>query len=203
MLNSAPAPQVSDRDLDLVRSRIGRAVGRAGLTGADRDDLSQHALVELCRRAHRYDAGRGPRDAFVANVALNAVANVVERRCAAKRDWRRCRVSLDDEVLTASGSRLPRVATVADDEHAVRTRGARLGPVERADLRLDMATVLAGLPERRRRVCWLLMRLNPTDAAWELGIARGTLHEIVRRIREEFERAGLDAYVNTSAGGRR
>ena len=201
MLDATPSALVQDQDLMLARHHAGRAVGRGGLTRDDRDDLEQQALLELCVRMRQFDAERGPRDSFVIHVARHAAARVVEQRTAARRCWRRCRASLQDEVETANGT-IALAETVAADDHARRTRGARLTGIERDDLRLDVQAVLDRLPPGLRVVCDLLMRLGPTDAAAALGVPRGTFHDMVRRVRAEFRDAGIDAYVAAPAGGR-
>jgi RNA polymerase sigma-70 factor (ECF subfamily) len=196
-----PSALVQDHDLMLARHHAGRAVGRAGLTRSDRDDLEQEALFELVRRVRQFDAARGPRDSFVIHVARHAAARVIEQRTAARRCWRRCRASLQDEIETQNGT-VALADTVADDDHARRTRGARLNGPERDDLRLDVQDVVDRLPAQLRGVCDLLMKHGSTDAAKALGVPRGTFHDMVRRVRAEFREAGLDAYLTSPAGGR-
>ena len=203
MAANGVSAHVQDRDLALATHHARRAVGRAGLTTSDVEDVAQEALVQLVHRLPRFDEERGPRTAYSAMVIRGAVSRTVEHRRAARRDWRRCRTSLDEEFALRGGNTVTRGETIASDEHATRTRGARLGPVERADLRLDLQDLLDRLPEGPRQVCRLLMRVTPTEAAREVGLPRGTFHGVVRRIRKHFEEAGLDVYVGTAAGGGR
>lgn len=202
---SAPSHLVTDHDLALARHHSLGAVGKAGLRRDDADDLAQQAALELCNRIARFDPQRGRREAFVVAVARNATARVIEERSAARRDWRRCRASLQDEIATAAGAAVPRADTIDDDDHARRTRGARLSSAERDDMRLDVQAVVDRMPAELRAVCAALLRLGPSDAARSLGLPRGTFFDITRRVRAHFEAAGLDAYVAAAApaGGRR
>ncbi|MCE9635857.1 MAG: hypothetical protein K8T90_09145 [Planctomycetes bacterium] len=202
MLNDDPSVLVHDRDLELARHHAARAVGRAGLRSEDREDLEQEALVQLVRRIRQFDAARGEREGFVATVAQQAVSRVVEHRCAARRSWRR-NTSLDAEVSAADGTTAAIADAVADDDHARRTRGARLNQTERDDLRLDVQAVLDRLPSGLRAVCELLMKVGPTEAAEALALPRGTLHDRTRRIRAHFREAGLHRYLASPDGARR
>lgn len=201
MLDADAPPFLLDGDLRLARHHGAATLGRAGLKGDDREDLEQEALLELVRRIRHFDAARGSRDSFVIHVARHAASRLVERRSAARRDWRRSRASLQDEIETPNGT-VALADTVADDDHARRTRGARLNGPERDDLRLDVQVVLERLPAQLRAVCDLLMKHGSTDAAKALGVPRGTFHDMIRPVRAEFREAGLDAYLTSPAGGR-
>lgn len=190
MQTSTPVHLVTDHDLALARHQAARAVGRAGLTRDDVDDLAQQGALELCARIARFDPQRGRREAFVVAIARNSTARVVEERCAARRDWRRCRSSLQDEVATPRGSAITLADALGDD-----------GPdPDVVDVALDVRAVVASLPEQLRAACIVLQRLGSTDAARALGVPRSTLHDITRRIRCHFEAAGLDVYVAPAKG---
>lgn len=52
--------------------------------------------------------------------------------------------------------------------------------------RIDVWRVIHALPREDQRVALLLMTVTPVDAARELGIARSTLYERIRRLRKHF-----------------
>ena len=171
-------PPITNDYISIVRSTVRRRVGRGGLAGLDREDVAQHALVELSRRTFHYDATRGPRAAFVRRIALNAIADLIARHTAARRDHRRCSASLDD---TTSGA-------VATDERAERA-------VEHADLRLDLEDQLGRLAPGHRAVCDQLAEHSVTDTARRLGVSRSTVYDRIARVRTHFVKAGLDTYA--------
>lgn len=66
------------------------------------------------------------------------------------------------------------------------------------ELRIDVETVVASLPEKERRVCRALgSGLSRHEIARTLGCGWHTVDRIVRRIRKRFEECGLDAWVQS------
>lgn len=62
----------------------------------------------------------------------------------------------------------------------------------RAELALDVAAVVAGLPEDLRDLAGRLMTQSLSEAARDLGVVRSSLQRRIGRIRRLFEDAGLD-----------
>jgi RNA polymerase sigma factor (sigma-70 family) len=178
---------------ELARRKTRRLIGRDGLNEQDAEDLEQELLLRLRPLLERYNPTRGDPRAFLAAAIHKHLNNLLRNRRAVRRDYRRTR-SLDVRAdRQAEGTRADSLTEQAHEP--------RLGPhghsaEEQADLALDVADVLARLPEAVRAACrQVLVSGSVAAAARELGMSRSTLQDWMRRLRERFEQAGLDVYL--------
>jgi len=175
----------------LIRCKARRLVGRAGLGLQDLDDLQQEIAVHLLERLELFDPARGSYAAFVRMVVGQAAIGILRFRLAQRRHARV--VSLNAEVEGAEGP--------TQRAHLVGTREqhARLGidppsDQEQANLAADVRRVLEALPAEERELAERLLRRTVTEVCREMGVARSTLADRVRSLRQPFERAGLRTF---------
>ena len=143
--------------------------------------------MKLRAALHKYDASKASPETFAAHVVENLAANILAKRKAAKRDPtptpRRSGDHQDPEDETAE------VIDLSDLREAERRRR------QEEELRADVARAMACLQEEQRELCRLLMDGTIADVVRDTGTKRSTLYGSIRRIRREFERAELRAYL--------
>jgi len=99
----------------LVRSKARQLVGRYGFTASDREDIEQELMLDLLQRLPRFDPSRAKRKTFINRVVDNAVASLVKRQKAEKRDYRRNGGSLSKDVEAPDGGLVERGDTLSAD----------------------------------------------------------------------------------------
>jgi RNA polymerase sigma-70 factor (ECF subfamily) len=172
---------------DLIHYTAIRLVGKYGLTRFDREDIEQDLFLDLLQRLPDYDPKRAKLNTFIARVVEHGVATLIERRQAEKRDWRRCRLSLNRPASYEDADG-PEFGEFVETDY-------RRREVRNDDLAIEMAGVLKTLPPRLRDICRGLMRDGVTQVAADLGLSRMTIHRGMKVIRARFEDAGLDQYL--------
>lgn len=181
-----------------IRCTAASMVGRAGLTPQDREDLEQELTAHLLSRISQYSSSRSGLDTFVTRLLDNAAASIIVARQREKRDWRREARSLDEDVENEEGELQPLLELLELLELEQGLKGeasAHEVQRERQALRIDLARVMATLPEKERRVCRLLMQHDARRAAARAGMSRSTLYQLLRKLRAAFEAAGLKIYL--------
>ena len=175
----------------LIRRKAWRLIGRARLTPADRENLEQELTLRLLDRLRHFDPSRTNREHFTTAVVGNAAGDILRRRRAKKRAGPT--VSLSTLVLTEDGP--AELATCIGPGHLLCRQGAPTRTQEeQTDLALDVRSILAGLPEAARELAESLLVRTIAEACRDLGLARTTLRDRVRRFRQPFERAGLEVF---------
>lgn len=192
--------RTSDPVLDIwvarvVRKAVRRLLRTPEFTAADREDVEQELILEVLRQLPRFDPERGRRGSFLARVAASRARTLLRSRRAPCRDWRR-RASLHDEVRDPDGRLTERWRTL-DAEACRERRGLDGGDAEvRLDLRIDVTAAVSSLPPELRQLCTHLACGSTRGAARTSGVPRGAMRGGVSRIREHFERRGLDAHAD-------
>lgn len=148
-----------------VRALVRRKVRRLVLSGAFREqdvgDLEQDLLLHLLAALRRRDPNREVEDRFLATVVARAAVTLLRRRYAAKR----------------RGDVGPLVADVED------ARASRWRTEQLEELRIDVAEVLAALPQGLRHQLAMLQSMSVSEVARALGIRRTTLADQLKRLR--------------------
>lgn len=157
--------------------RVGRLVEAFHLDDDAADDLRQNMTAEILRASARYDPARARRRTFVTRVLDRYYLHV-----ARGLSNRQKHESMHPTPMSALENFCP---TVNDP------RQGQLSECERAALVIDLATVVAGLPDPLQRICDELRHRRPAEAAQRLGVHRGTVYRAIREIRQHFVAAGL------------
>ena len=186
-------PKIDAYAAELIRCKACQLVGKAGLTAHDVDDLIQELTAELLKCLPKFDPRKASFKTYVSCVVKRKAYRIVRARITEMRNPARESHSLN-QVGSEEGHEEGAHA-VTQEEHDRRIGRRNRSVEEQARLAFDVASVLAKLPDRLRRLCEVLRDKSPTEAAQRLGIARSTVYEHIGQIREVFERADLRKYL--------
>lgn len=177
-----------------IRSFTRRLVGRAGIISDDLPDLRQEIWADLLERLPNYRAERGHLRGFLARVIRNKVASILKARVAEKRGAGTPDLSLNWEYEDGDGETVELHESLSVDQYLRRTRGTIRSEEDRRDLALDVHKIVNCLPAPQRAVCLLLIDRDVCDIANVIGIPRSTLRDLIKRLRELCDAAGLKEY---------
>lgn len=178
-----------------IRIRAAQLVGRYGLLPADRPDIEHDLALDLLRRLPKFDPHRASHNTFVARVVDHAVATIIERQKAARRDYRRAVISLDSEVQSDDGTTMLFADTLDANSYLRLTSATDPDFLESLHFRADLEHAIHGLPSHLQEICHLLGTESVSEISLQLRIPRGTLYERIGEIRAHLERAGLRDYL--------
>ena len=191
--NSSPLPQYVST---LIKVTAARMKGKYRFTDSDLDDIEQTITLEVVRRRAKFDPARAQENTFLARLVSHATADIIEKRVASNRDFRREQGSLDQWVRDDLGEWVRRGETITEGNARRHLGLSGLSEEEARDLAIDLRAVVAGLPQFLRAVCRHLMRCNTVqEAAGAAGVHRSTVYEAIHQIRTAFVRAGLEQYL--------
>jgi RNA polymerase sigma factor (sigma-70 family) len=178
----------------LIRYKARRLLRLPQFHADDRADLEQALALQLWQRRGQFDRQRAPWPAFVRLIIDHAVANLLRDSVAEKRSPGPT-PSLQTPT-TCAGAPTDLGAQMEDRERDRRFGRRPLSDLELAQLRHDLAEVLAALPTETRRVAEALKHYRTkAEAARCLGMSRAELYAQVRQLRERFELARLQDYL--------
>jgi RNA polymerase sigma-70 factor (ECF subfamily) len=173
-----------------VRRKSRQLVGRAGLTASDREDVEQELRTRLLESVSTYDGEKAHWNVFVTTVIERQAAKLLRDLRAEKRDHRR--ISSLSQPVEVEGDGCVELGEVIGQEHLdARRLQQSLSDLEYLELKTDVGTVLADLPEELRDICERLKEQSMSEVARELDMPRTTLQRYIARIRASFESAGF------------
>jgi RNA polymerase sigma-70 factor (ECF subfamily) len=188
---------ITPRGLDvyavrLIQHKAQQLVGNYGFVKDDRPDIEQDLIVDLLARLPIYDPSRAAPHTFMARVIEHKIASLIEERTAAKRDYRRCTISLNDPVADDEDDGEERGDGVDMDSYLRMTGGQSMSVADQAACHVDLARAMKRLSPAQRALCARLAAgQERADIARELGVHRDTVHERIKEIRAIFVKAGL------------
>lgn len=176
------------RDVDpearrLVLHKVRTMAGRLRSL-VNTDDVEQDLLLNLLRRAPRFDPARAPWAAFVRLINNHHEATFLERLNGPHETFRRAAWSLS--APSPGGQAL---AETLED------RRARRSGQERAELTLDVQAVVADLCSEERQLCQALAHHSRSEAARRLGLSKSALAARIAALRRKFARGHLHDYL--------
>lgn len=180
----------------IIRRKVGQLVGRAGFTKQDRETLEQDLLVRVLQSLPRFNPDVAHRNKFITTVVERYVANILRNKQAGKRDHRGI-TSLNVMIEITDEGPTELAQTIGERELDARLGRERRSEVELVQLALDMADVIATLPETWQILLELRKTQTMTEIADEMGVPRTTLNDWMRRIRKRFEKAGMQDYLES------
>ncbi len=178
----------------IVRRKVKQLIGRAGFTRQDREDLEQEFFARVLQSLASFDPAVAHRNKFITAVVERYVANVLRNKQAEKRDHRRI-TSLNVTIEITDEGPTELAQTIGDRELDARLGRDRRGEDDLMQLRLDLADVISGLPEAWQTLLELRKSQTMPEVANQMGVPRTTLNDWMRRIRQQFEKAGLREYL--------
>jgi RNA polymerase sigma-70 factor (ECF subfamily) len=180
----------------IIRRKVKQLIGRAGFTMQDREDLEQELFARVLQSLPRFNPDQAHRNKFVTTVVERYVANILRNKQAEKRDHRRI-TSLNVMIEITDDGLTELVQTIGDRELDYRLGRQRRSEDELVQLALDLASVMATLPDDWRTFLERRKSQTMADIARELGVPRTTLNDWMRRIRKRFEKAGMQDYLKS------
>jgi RNA polymerase sigma factor (sigma-70 family) len=151
-----------------------------------RDDLAQEMVVELLKAADRFDPdGSATWHTYACRVLDLAVKKLAQAECRMRQREAGRPIRLSD-----SGEGAP--SAINNPAHEGEDELAQL------ELKLDIDVVLERMPTRLQKVCRLLMRLSPTEAAEAMGIHRNSIYRLIAQARAYFMEPSL-GFCDSSA----
>lgn len=178
----------------IIRRKVNQLTGRAGFTRQDRDDLEQDLFVRVLQSLPKFAPGQAHLNKFITTVVERYVANILRNKRAEKRDHRRIS-SLNVMIEITDEGPTELAQTIGDRELDARIGRQRRTEEELAQLALDLADMIATLPESWRTLLELRKTRTMQQVADEMGVPRTTLNDWMRRIRQRFENSGLQDYL--------
>jgi RNA polymerase sigma-70 factor, ECF subfamily len=154
-------------------------VASQSFTRNDWADLQQDIIVDLLRRAPRFDPARGDWRGFVQALARNRASELIGRKRRRPHE-----VGFDD-VSAHSHSRTCTTFDIHDYQQNERSQNL--------DVVVDVQRVLAGLPPHLRRLAELLGENSVAEVCARLGKSRSRVYQMTCELRDAFLRAGYRA----------
>lgn len=180
----------------LIRSKATQLVGKYGFTESDREDLEQEIALALLLALPKYDSERGQRSTFISRVVNHSISDMIEARKAAKRDYRLCICSLNENLLYEDGTVAERLEAIDRDGCLRRTGKSDQSEVALQDLRIDVNRLISKLPGDLRRLCLQLQSANVSQVSNDTETSRSTIYRKLKKLRVIFEAVGLADYLN-------
>ncbi|MCA9054443.1 MAG: hypothetical protein KDA75_11430 [Planctomycetaceae bacterium] len=178
-----------------VQKCVRRLIGTFGITASDAEDIQQILFLKLARHLPCDDPDSPQWKAFVATTVKRCIANIVRDRRAEKRDHRRVRsihvvIGVDEEGPVELAD------TIGEHEVPARCPRSRRSDQELSSLRMDLEELANKLLDARHRA--FIQRLKHDSIlqiARDMGVPSTTLHSWLRKLRQQFEDAGLRDYL--------
>jgi len=173
-----------------IRRRARRLVGVAGFRSSDTEDIEQELAIHLLKSLPNFDPGKAAYDTFVWRCVEVRVRELIRYRKREMRDYRLRRRSLAETVGEVDEDGNEHVEMAEEEVHDLRTGREARSDVERADLEMDVAQILAALPSDLRQVAEMLMTMSVSDAARRIGVPESTFRSrylpSLRRVLSDF-----------------
>ena len=179
---------------NLIRRKIQHLIGKAGFTLQDREDLEQQFYARVFKALRSYDPAVANERVFLTAVIDRQGANLLRDKQAAKRYQRRV-VSLNVTIHVEGEGPTELAQTIGRRELDARLGRSTPSDQELLERVLDVAAVIASLPEPLRELAERRKSQTMQEIAEALGIPRTTLNERMREIRQAFERGELRDYL--------
>jgi DNA-directed RNA polymerase specialized sigma24 family protein len=195
-----PRPGHADDEVEATVARIiaakaRRLIGRHGFKHGDYKDLVQELTLEWLRYRPSFDAARAQLSTYATRVVENRIAWLIRHRRAAKRGADRPVTSLSRLVKDPVDGWVQEGSLVSEDNLPGGAGSA--GREVQRDLRLDVAAVLASLPEHLRDLCEHLQTMTIAEYVRHAGIPRSTVYEAIGELRRRFAAAGFAEFLPT------
>ena len=198
--NSSPLPAYIRT---LIKVTAAKMKGKYRLRTSDLDDIEQVISLEVVRRRGKFDATKAQENTFLAHLVKHAAADIIQKRKASLRDYRREECSLDEWVLDDMGEWTRRGDTITEEN--VRRHLGISGRSEETVryLTLDVRAALNTLSKPLQLICQhIMLGHSARETAKACGVHHSTVYKRMQRIRQVFIDAGLEQYLPPKKSGR-
>jgi len=166
-----------------IKQKTDELVGHFGVSECDREDIEQELALDLIQRWPNFDPKKSKPRTFIARVVRNRISTIIRHRMTEQQRFEQIgHVPLDPTIEEEVSSCFRTGQTERIDQDDV-------------DIEHDVDVVLAGLPDELRRTCELLKTESIAETARRLGINESTVRSRIKKVREQFEQAGLREYL--------
>jgi len=176
-----------------------RALMRTGVFSLqDLDDVRADITLYTLRQLPRHDGGKAKPKTFISMVVTDGSKHVIRDHFTEKRQDQRATASLDEVVAQHAEGEDITLLHLLDADEIDFLLGRRDRPwVEREMLRIDVASVVSGLPEELQACCTEIMNgRSISEIARESGLPRSTFRDrILNPLRSALETAGLREWL--------
>lgn len=180
-------PKLNKSAYEIIRHKARQLVRGPEFRPSDQEDIEQELLLAILQRWPAFDPARASAATFIARIIENKAASIVRACRAAKRDARRC-APLDSDDTNA--------VCEFDEDGCRRQRGINVrSAIESMALYLDVASVIARLPDEQRHLCQRLLHESISSIARSSGEHRTSLYRTIHELRQRFADAGLREYL--------
>ncbi len=181
--------QLDPAILRLARFKGRQLAGKYGFARHEDEDIQQELLLDYLQRSRSFDSHRCSHQTFTRLVVNNRRGRLIEAQKARCRDYRLCRISLDQPFDPPGGPHSPRL----DQILVIIARPCGWRSLEsQLNLRVDVERILIRLPAGLMKVCRLLMAGDSAvDVAAMVGVSRATLYRRLEHVRAAFVKAGF------------
>ena len=152
-----------DYELTVIRIKSRNLIGKAGFLPDDLEDIRQEIILDLLQRLPKYDPSKSSRHTFINDLVDNKIANLIEEKNAALRDYHNSPARLDEPANT---NPIPTLDYESATEN-VSLRDGVMSDFELFELREDIIRMLEKLPPHLRDVCIRLLQDNICTVAKE------------------------------------
>lgn len=190
--------QISKSDLAAIHNIARTALGIAGISEDELRDIQQDLTLRLIQKAHLFRKTVQSWGTFRRTVLTRCLSDIIKLRMqpCCRQDYV-CRVSLDEELPESMASDGEDCIVLGD---MVTNEGMLADNTEKPEipglgLKIDMEIFIATLPKKQQRICKVLKKHNPTDAAKILKMHRVVLYRNINAIKRGMKEAGLNIYI--------
>jgi len=200
---STPTASPIDLDYELTRGFASRFIpfkarqvaGTRGFASDEHEDLAQQLRLYVLQQAKLFDPSVSDWPAFVTMLVERYLSTLVLRRRRALPRKPASLTSLSDLTTDDVGEPVELIDNVTLDDVEART-GVHVRTAEEwVDLKLDVETALAMIPEEQREAIGRLRYQSVATVARDLGIPRTTLWMWIRGVRPLMTRMGLKKFL--------
>lgn len=191
-------PGLSDyvrKSIDIAARKL---IGKGGFTHDDLDDIRAEITLYTLRQLPRHDARKARLKTFISMVVTDGSKHVIRDHFAEKRQQQRATASLDAAVAQDEDGNDITLLHLLDADEIDFLLGRRDRTwVEREMLRIDVTSVVSGLPEELQACCTEIMNgRSISEIARESGLPRSTFRDrILNPLRSALETAGLREWL--------
>lgn len=181
--------------LAVIRRRVLLLARAPIFNESEVDDLVQEIHLRLMRSIQSYDPAIGHPYPFLCTVIQRIASKIFRERSTGKRHTiGKC--SLSEVVHGADGEscELYQLLRQEDQDRRLCRKTAR-SDEERANIRMDLSGAIQKLPPVCQEIVRRLRTQNVSEVSREMGIPRTTINDWLRQIRQQFDDAGLRAYL--------
>jgi len=170
--------------------RVARLARRYRLSRPDREDLRQEFCLAMVHAGHRFNPDRGTPVLFATSVLNRCYRHFLRKLTRAKEGRAQSVNAVSMEACDAEWDRLL-VDPKGEDDH------------RHVEIREDVESVIAGLPEDLATICRDLMWMSVPQVARKRGVHHSTIYRAIPKLREHFINAGFEDVFSASRAKKR